>query len=320
MGIYQILHPPVYQGHNKKKNYFEGWYYKQVSSNYRQVLAIIPGISRTESPHAFIQLIDGKSGKSHYIRFDHKDFSADTKQLKVQIGQNIFTQEGLTLAIKQADLSVEGKLSFKNQIKWPVSLSAPGIMGWYRYVPFMECYHGVVAANQSIDGSIQLNDTIYNFHQGYGYIEKDWGSSFPECWIWLHANCFEEKETAVMLSIAKIPWMGNFFVGFLCFVYHQGSLYRFLTYNRSKIVEASLLNTAFKITFANRTHQVTIEAQQNIAGKLKAPVLGKMDRVIKESIDSDVTISLSAKNDRSVFKGSSKQAGLEIVGDVISLL
>jgi len=48
--------------------------------------------------------------------------------------------------------------------------------------------------------------------------------------------------------------------------------------------------------------------------------LGKMDRVIKESIDSDVTISLSAKNDRSVFKGSSKQAGLEIVGDVISLL
>lgn len=45
MGLYQIYHPEVFQGRNKKREYFESWYYKQVSEDHSQVLAIIPSIS-----------------------------------------------------------------------------------------------------------------------------------------------------------------------------------------------------------------------------------------------------------------------------------
>ena len=30
-----------------------------------------------------------------------------------------------------------------------------GIMGWYRFVPFMQCYHGVVSLNHKLNGTFK---------------------------------------------------------------------------------------------------------------------------------------------------------------------
>ncbi len=50
--------PIIFQGSLHKKNYFEGWYYKQVSSDQKTSLSFIPGISLSEhDPHSFIQYI-----------------------------------------------------------------------------------------------------------------------------------------------------------------------------------------------------------------------------------------------------------------------
>jgi hypothetical protein len=53
-------------------------------------------------------------------------------------------------------------------------------MGWYSFIPFMECKHGIVSANHKIKGKITVNNQIIDFDEGQGYIEKDWGTSFPE--------------------------------------------------------------------------------------------------------------------------------------------
>ncbi|RPI92529.1 MAG: hypothetical protein EHM32_09050, partial [Spirochaetales bacterium] len=82
-------------------------------------------------------------------------------------------------------------------------------------------------------------DTI-RFEGGRGYIEKDWGTSFPESWIWLQGNTFPDGETSFMLSIAKIPWRGRHFNGFLCFLYAGGTLHRFMTYTGARINEIRL--------------------------------------------------------------------------------
>lgn len=51
----------LFQGHLKKKHYFEGWYFKQVTGDLLYTVAIIPGISIVKNdPHAFIQVMDGK--------------------------------------------------------------------------------------------------------------------------------------------------------------------------------------------------------------------------------------------------------------------
>ena len=58
-------------------------------------------------------------------------------------------------------------------------MTRPGVMGPFSFVPFMECYHGVVNIDHKISGSLMINNEEIDFTDGYGYIEKDWGKSFP---------------------------------------------------------------------------------------------------------------------------------------------
>ena len=48
-------------------------------------------------------------------------------------------------------------------------------MGWYRFVPFMECFHGVVSLNHELEGDFLIENQVFSFDGGKGYIEKDWG-------------------------------------------------------------------------------------------------------------------------------------------------
>ncbi|MGC8819420.1 MAG: hypothetical protein C0176_07485 [Mesoaciditoga sp.] len=48
--------------HGKNKNkFFEGWYFKNTSSQKDYAFAVIPGISIGEDSHAFIQIIDSRN-------------------------------------------------------------------------------------------------------------------------------------------------------------------------------------------------------------------------------------------------------------------
>lgn len=60
-----------------------------------------------------------------------------------------------------------------------MTVRSPGIMGWYAWVPTMECYHGVVSLDHAISGKLMIEDQAHDFNGGRGYIEKDWGKSFP---------------------------------------------------------------------------------------------------------------------------------------------
>jgi len=320
MSLYSIYHPEIFQGNLHKTGYFEGWYFKQVSSDSSNVLSIIPGISLAKDPHAFIQVINGISGKTHYIEYPLSQFKADKKKLLLEIGSSRFSREGIDIQIDHPELQLKGQLTFSEPVTWPKKLWAPGIMGWYSFVPGMECYHGVVSLDHSIQGELVYQDQEMAFSRGRGYIEKDWGTSMPESWIWLHTNTFEARGTSVMLSIAKIPWQKSFFTGFIAFVLHEGRIYRFATYNGSSITDFHLKNQDFAVTLTNRRFSLSIRAHQKTAGKLKAPVNGLMERYIKESIDSDVDITLVSQSGKPIFSGSAFRSGLELVGKPEALI
>jgi hypothetical protein len=320
LGLYSLYHPPVFQGNLGRSNYFEGWYFKQVSADCSEVISVIPGVSLARNRHAFIQVINGISGDTHYIEFPLTEFSADKKRLAVNIGPNRFSEDGIELNINRRELQLNGRLGFTGTVPWPRRPWAPGIMGWYSFVPGMECYHGVVSLDHTISGTLEYNGSLLDFHHGRGYIEKDWGTSMPESWIWLHANTFRSAGTSVMLSVAKIPWRNNWFTGFIAFVLHDGRLYRFNTYNGSSITDFMLKGQDLKITLKSRNFSLSLSAHQKKAGKLKAPVKGLMERYIKESIDSDVEISLLKRNGSVVFEGEARRSGLELVGEPEKLL
>lgn len=315
----KLFHPEVFQGSLSNNRYFEGWYIKHVSADLSQVYAFIPGLALNKGEkHAFIQIIDGLSGKTWNINYPLSAFRYSKKKFEVWVGQSFFSSEKTILDIDSETLKIKGELQYSNLIKYPSTAFSPGIMGWYSFAPFMECKHGIVSVNHQIAGAIQLNGKTLDFNDGTGYIEKDWGKSFPESWIWLHCNTFSERDCSFTFSVAKIPWLGNFFIGHICFLYLKGKFYRFATYTGSKITKLQFNPPQLDIEMKSKDFTLKIKATQNRSGELKAPAVGEMNRIIKESVDSGIEISLLDKNGELLFSDKGKRAGLEIIEKILT--
>jgi hypothetical protein len=317
----RIYKPDIFQGDLKKSNYFEGWYFKHVSLDLKQVWSFIPGISLTKNdPHSFIQVVNGTSGKTEYISYPLDEFIWDKKKLYLKVGGSVFTEKHIDLKIENENLKVEGHIDYTNIVKYPKSLFSPGIMGWYSFVPFMECKHGIVSVNHDLTGNITVNENLIDFNEGKGYIEKDWGTSFPEAWLWIQANNFNDHNTSFTFSVAKIPWRGKFFVGFIAFLYYNKIFSLYSTYNNSVITEINHTGSSISLALKNQNSVLKVSALKNTFGELRAPASGDMSRRIKESIDSEVCLSLFDKHNNLLYYDSSKRAGIEVIDKIFDYL
>ncbi|MFO7998968.1 MAG: tocopherol cyclase family protein [Bacteroidales bacterium] len=316
----KVWNPTFFQGNRAKNRYFEGWYFKNLSPDIGQSWAFIPGISLApDDEHSFVQVIDGKKGKTWYYRYPISAFAFSKKDFYIRIGDSTFSKTHLHLQLEGDTGRFQGKLSFSGQTPYKAGLLHPGIMGWYRYVPFMECYHGVVSLDHQLHGSLNICGSERSFEGGRGYIEKDWGSSMPKSWIWMQTNHFETPRTSFMLSVANIPWIGKSFTGFLGFLLYNGKRFDFATYTGAKLLVVDNNPEEIRIVIQHKAQTLTISGKKAKSGQLKAPVLGTMQRVIHESIDSVIRIKLTTTGGRVVFEGQGKNAGLELVGDTESL-
>ena len=315
----KVFNPLAFQGNLNKKRYFEGWYFKHVSSDRNRVYSFIPGIALTKSDkHAFIQVIDGITGKTWNVKYKLFDFRFSRGKFELWVEKSYFSENGIHLNIDENDLRVTGEIHYSDSIKYPSSLFSPGIMGWYSFVPFMECKHGIGPVLHRLNGSLTINNSEINFTDGNGYVEKDWGTSFPESWIWLHCNTFKNTSVSFTFSVAKIPWLGSFFIGHICFLYFDQRFYLFATYNNSKITKLIFKSPVLEIELKSKTHTLKIKAVQNRSGELKAPVIGEMNRIIKESIDSTIELELFTNENKIIFSGKGTRAGLEIIENILS--
>jgi hypothetical protein len=319
--IRRLYNPGLFQGRTSYRNYFEGWYFKHVSSDLKQVYSFIPGISLSDNDsHSFIQIINGITGETNYVEYPVGEFGWDTGKLYIKVGGSEFTESYLDLNIDSDKIAVRGKVEYSNMIRYPGTLFSPGIMGWYSFVPFMECKHGVISVNHDLTGHLSINGNMTDFFRGKGYIEKDWGTSFPEAWIWIQSNNFSNAQTSFMLSVAKIPWLGKFFTGLISFLYLKGKFYLFSTYNNSSISDVKYDGDRLELTLNNKNHRLSLTATKNLSGELRAPVTGKMSRHIKESIDSEVLIRLYDRENGLILEDSGKRAGLEIIEKIFDYI
>ncbi len=309
----------IFQGNKKKENYFEGWYFKMVANDGSSILSIIPGISLSadgKEKHAFIQIIDGITAQTSYYSYPIDEFSFSKKEFAIKIADSYFSKDSIVIDVKDGNSMVSGKITMTNRVEYTSDrFINTGIMGPYRFVPFMECYHGVVSLTHSLSGKLIINNEVHEFNGGRGYIEKDWGSSMPSAWIWMQSNNFDDKNSSFMLSIADIPWLGKSFTGFLGFFYHDNKIHHFSTYRSTKLQLENTGPNQLKIRIENRKNIFIIDARSNNTGILKAPVEGAMDRRIPESIDAILKISMMDKKGTLIFMDSTNIAGLEMVGD-----
>jgi hypothetical protein len=205
---------------------------------------------------------------------------------------------------------------YENSTPLPFSVLSPGIMGPYSYAPGMECYHGIGSLDHELRGDIRVGGRPYDFSGGRGYIEKDWGSSFPQSWIWAQSNSFEVPGACLLFSLARIPWMGRTFPGFFSLVREGGRIHRLATYTGAKVSEAWLRGREMFARITSRHLTLTLRVLRSHEGVLLAPQAGAMDRRIGESIDARIFAHLTDSRGATIFEGVGEAAGLEVVGDL----
>jgi hypothetical protein len=318
--IRKVMSPAIYHGVGKPPPFFEGWYYKLVSSDANHRYAIIPGVILGQDAHAFIQVLDGASGKSTYHTFPMQDFRALPDDFEVRIANNIFTRNSLELDLKGESGSLSGALEFEGVVPWPVTILSPGIMGWYAWIPHMECYHGVLSFNHRIRGSLNANGDILDFSAGYGYIEKDWGQSFPDAWVWFQSNHFPSTDACLTASVAIIPWLNGAFPGFIVGLYYQRRLYRFATYTGAKIRKLEVDEDSVHWIIADKKYILELIAHRAPGGLLLGPTQATMGKRVDETINASVKVTLRSLDGRAIFDEEGKFAGLEVNGDLPRLL
>lgn len=323
------LAPQHFHGFNARAPFFEGWYFKLVDAQRNQRLAVIPGIfldPAGRDSHAFVQTLNGCTGQTHYHRYPLHDFVADDRRFRLRVGPNFFSTDEVALNLHAPEASLVGVLRFHGVQGWPVSLREPGVMGWYAWVPYMECYHGVLSFDHAITGQLLVDGAPVDLHGGRGYIEKDWGEAFPQAWIWMQTNHFGAPGTSLMASVARIPWRGSAFRGYILGLWHGGRLYRFATYTGATLdtlrigarqVELALTGPVGVDGKRRRLRlEITARRSDERSDLLHAPARSAMLQRVLESLTSSIDVRLSTEGGATLFAGTGDCAGLELGGDL----
>lgn len=317
--LHAFFNPEQFQGWNKQRNYFEGWYFKIVNADGTKAFAIIPGIAMGTdgNNHSFIQLLDGKKKTAIYHWFAAEDFIPSSRTFHIAVQKNSFSEKNLRLDVGDA----KADLLFSGNIGWPKPWYSPGIMGPFAFVPFMECYHGIVSMDHRIEGTVQINNEVIDFTGGRGYIEKDWGRSFPSAYFWMQSNHFSEDGISLKCSVAKIPWMKSSFTGFIAGLWLHDRLIRFTTYNQSRLRKSFADENEVEVVLENKNYLLEILVHRDGATQLASPILGFMHGRIEESMTSSMAVMLTdKKNKKILLSDTGANTALEVAGNIREIM
>ena len=301
--------PFLFQGSFTKPNYFEGWYYKHVHEESNRSISFIFGIS-TRDPHAFIQIITSNPLVTTYVRYPLESFQAHLNGYRC--GDSFFAPDKVMMNVKDETISVFGELTLHQLTPIHRNVYAPNIMGPFAYLGNMECNHGVVSMNHQVNGTITVNGEMWTFSDQVGYIEKDWGRSFPRRYVWIQGNHFDH-DAALMVSVADIPFLGFYFEGVICQLNLPNQVYRIATYTGARCTGIQHTPDGFTLTLKQGSLSLDITAHVPQQGILKSPSMGAMTQTIKEGLGGTIDLVLHRKGQPDLYL-TSTHCGIEIEG------
>lgn len=287
-----------------RNSYFEGWYLKHEKDGYS--IAFIPAyhIDMDGNRTASIQVITDHG--SYNFPFKEEELTMSGESFCVKIGNNTFSERGSSVDLCSDELRVAGTLHYS-----PFISLKSDIMGPFHLLPFMQCSHGVLSMIHQLKGQLRINGKEYDFTGGTGYVEKDFGNSFPSNYTWTQCSDWTGKQDcSVMASAANIPLGPIHFKGCICAVWYQGKEYRLATYLGAVIVTD---NPRELIVKQGRYRLFISRAAENkTEHTLRAPVKGNMSRIIKENIACTVRYCFMSGK-RIIFDFTSDRASYESV-------
>lgn len=291
-----------------KKYAFEGWFSKVDDVNNDLMFSVIWGYSTVENDrHAFIQFTNSITHKTKYIRYPLEDLSFTKDPFILKIGQNKLSKEFMILNINEDDLKVKGEFSFNNLKTLKKSFLKPNIMGILSYLP-NECNHSISSLHHNVKGNISINNKTFNI-DGIGYMEKDWGTSFPKKYVWTQGS--DVLENSVVFSNATVPILGRYATGFFLVILHNDKEYRFSSIEGSKMLSFEADHNSFKGKIQKGNLTVEIFAKQYNPISLKSPNMGEMKSSIKESLDGNLKVFL-LENGKVSFEITNERASIDV--------
>ena len=291
-----------------KKNAFEGWFSKVDDVNNDLMFSVIWGYSTVENDrHAFIHFTNSITHKTKYIRYPLEDLSFTNNPFILKIGQNKLSKEFMILNINEDDLKVKGEFSFNNLKTLKKSFLKPNIMGILSYLP-NECNHSISSLHYKVKGNISINNKTFNI-DGIGYMEKDWGTSFPKKYVWTQGS--DVLGNSVVFSNATVPILGRYATGFFLVILHNDKEYRFSSIEGSKMLSFEADHNSFKGKIQKGNLTVEIFAKQYNPISLKSPNMGEMKSSIKESLDGNLKVVL-LENGKVSFEITNERASIDV--------
>lgn len=294
-----------FHGYQKQRSFFEGWYFKHQSPE--GVLALIPAyhIDRQGKPSASLQIITNT--QSWIITCPAEQFRAATSMFYVNFDTSTFSDQGIHLDIATKEVTLTGRLTYG-----PFTPPAYDMMGPFCAVPFMQCRHGVVSLSHRLSGHLILNRKKLDFDGGLGYIEKDWGRSFPSRYVWTQCTWTDRKTKSpccLMLSVADIPFGITHFTGCIGSILFRQKEYRLASYKGVKVLEC----TSREILVSQGGLMLHVNLIKDQPLSLAAPSMGSMNRTIKESAACQVRCQFFIR-EKKVFDILCHHAGFEVSG------
>lgn len=292
----KIFKSEQYLGRNKR-NYFEGWYFRHMGD---KPFSFIVGISKSENDrHSFIQYIDEHN--SYYFRYGVDEFSYDEIDMTISVGGNLFSLGGISAEIDKDGIIIDAHVKYTNMEKFVKTAYAPSVMGPFAYVP-MFCNHAVISMNHECNGCLKViksptkgsgkdkhEELVNSIVHCNGYIEKDFGSKFPESYFWMHAA---NDNTSIMCAVAW-PIIGRM-RGYLCIIRHAGKQYNFSLYSGAKLELFEIDNDNVDLILSKGKNKLYISAHNNESRQeLIAPDSnGEMTIKIMENLSANTHIKL----------------------------
>ena len=234
-------------------------------------------IDREGRRTASLQVIS--KDQTWWLEYPEAQLEVSRQPFQVQIGQSSFGSQGIDLHIQQDNLSLCGSLRYG-----PFTALRSDIMGPFRFFAGMQCSHGVISMGHSLSGTLELNGERLDLSDGIGYIETDRGRSFPSKYLWTQCVWDGPERGSLMLAIATIPLPVGGFTGCICSVFYGGREYRLATYRGARTAKWSPSGAVIR----QGKYRLEVELLNEQRQALRAPVEGRMERTIHESLCAEV--------------------------------
>ncbi len=186
--------------------------------------------------------------------------------------KNVFTDACIHIDIEEEDLMIKGDIYFDREKGRNFN-----VMGPLAVFP-LPCKHGILSMEQRLSGTLEIDGKVYDFNGGKGYLETDFGKSFPRRYMWSQCNWFGSTDCQIAVAAATIPLGPIPIMGTFACINYEGQRYKLATYKGAEVEKIG--EKGFKITQGPYIFEG--RRQGGNAIELKSPAMGKMESATRE--------------------------------------